>query len=538
MKNQLNILFVCLCLIVGNATAQKLDINWGNSFDSATDVKKIVGSYKNTMVALTSKGKGNFIETYNIDKGFTLASSASYEVPKIDGNESGLLNIALRDGKIFALVYGFNKKTKSFSIYAQYLTLEGKQQGKLTEVYASSAADEKIKDRIVDVRFSPDQSKALIFFDRTNADRTIFYSDVVVVDLNDAEAEPTVEKEEFVMRSGKSESVIFKMYHSIDNDGQHFYMTEKIELAKKVISEFTLSIKGMDINGKEIGNTVIKDDERVLLSPTIVSDKNHFVVVGYYMNNPKKRATVSGYAGLFVAKLANDLSVESLKTTKFSDKFFMDLYSDKKIERMNSKGTEILVPAPYTMDNIILHSDGTMTVLSEYYLVTVTDNGKGGRTTMTQYGNIIYYKINPDGDLLASDVIKKMQASSTTSIGLGITTGVSMFVSYETKDNKKKYWSYALATKDNEVFLVFNDNVKNMNDDEDDMSKALVNPNKSIPYLVTISEDGTFKKKAMSDSQDTDTFCVPQITYPLSEDKFIIWGVRKKENKFGVAEIK
>lgn len=525
--------------IASTVTAQTLDIKWGESFDSATEVEKIIGTSGNRMVALTSKGKNRYIETYNTDRGFVQENSAQFVVPKIDGNETGLLNIALRGDKVFALIYGYNKKLKSFSIHSQYLTLEGKPIGKLDEIYASSAADEKIKNRIVDVRFSPDQTKALMFFDRTNAERTEFYSDAVILDLKDESVEPITEKLEFEMRSGKSESVIYKMYHSIDNDGNHFYISEKIELVKKVISSFKLSVKGFKLNGDEIGETEITDSERVLASPTIVSNSEGFVVVGYYMSNPKKRAVIDGFAGLFVANLNKDLSTKSVKFSKFSDKFFTDLYSDRRIAKMNEKGKEILVPAAYSMDNIILHSDGTMTVLSEFYLVTVTDNGKGQRSTTTQYGNIIYYKVNTEGQILSSDVIKKMQMSSTTSIGLSVGGNMlEMFVSYETKDKKKKYWSYAVTTKGDNVFLVFNDHLKNQEDDEDDLSRALTLPAKSVPYLVTINEDGKFTKKSMAESQDTETYCVPQIIYPLDEGNFIIWGVRRKENKFGVAEVK
>lgn len=534
--NLLLALILCACT---SLFGQQLDINWGESFDSKTEVEKIIGSSGTTMVTLSSKGKKRYLETYNTSKGYKQIGSTEYIVPEIKGKVTGLLNIALRGDKIFALVYGYDKKAKAFSIHTQYLTLAGKPSGKMEEVYASDAADEKIRDRIVDVRFSPNSNYALMFFDRTNADRTTFYSDVVIMNLKDAKASIQTEQYSFPMRESKSESVNYKMYHSIDNAGSYFFMTERVELASKVISDFTLSVKGYDVKGKLIGETDIKDDERVLLSPAIISNNGKYVVVGYYMNNPKKRANISGYAGLFSARLNGDLSVEDLKIEKFSDEFFENLYSKKKIERMNSKSKEILVPVPYTIDQIVAHADGSLTVLSEFYTVVVTQS-KQGKTTTTTYGNIIYYKINNEGKIFASDVIKKLQSSSTQTIsaGVGFASGLDMFVSYETKDKRKKYWSYAMTTDGENVFLIFNDNVKNANDDDDELSKALTNPAKGVPFLATISENGTFTKKAMSDSQDTDTYCVPQVIYNQEDGSFIIWGVRRKENKFGVASIK
>lgn len=535
------ILVAVLTFTVNVGFAQNLSIEWGKSFDSSTEVQKILGFTGNQMVAYSSKGKNNYIETYE-DKGLSLVNSAIYETPEIGSTQTGLLNITLGQGKVIAIVYSYDKKTKSFSLHMQQLSTEGKQIGRLEELYASNASDERIKDRIVDVEYSQDNTKLLVFFDRTDKDRLKFFSDVVVVDLNKPDESAYVGKYEFTMREAKSEKVDFKMYHSLENDGKFFFMREKIEFTKKVISDFALDVDGYNLNGDKIGETKLQDEGKVLMSPCIISnnDNTGFNIVGYYMSNPKKRAAVDGYAGLFVADLGSDMDVKSFKSTQFKDNFFLDLYSQRRIDRLKEKGKEILVPAPFTMDYVILHTDGTMTILSEYYQVIVTDNGKGQRTTQTVYGSIIMLKVNADAEILADDVIKKMQTSSTTSIGLGVGTmpGISMFVSYETKDKRKKYWSYAISMKDDNIYLVFNDNVKNSNDDEDELSSALTNPSKSIPFLVTIDPDGKFTKTAMAESGDTETYCVPQITYHIDDDNFIIWGVRRKENKFGRATIK
>src|SRR5574343_138502 len=476
------IVVAVLTFTVNVGFAQNLSIEWGKSFDSSTEVQKILGFTGNQMVAYSSKGKNNYIETYE-DNGLSLVNSAIYETPEIGTTQTGLLNITLGQGKVIAIVYSYDKKTKSFSLHMQQLSTEGKQIGRLEELYASDASDERIKDRIVDVEYSPDNTKLLVFFDRTDKDRLTFFSDVVVVDLNKPDESAYVGKFEFT---------------------------------KKVISDFALDVEGFNLNGDKIGETKLQDEGKVLMSPCLISnnDNNGFHIVGYYMSNPKKRASVDGYAGLFVADLGADMDVKSFKSTQFKDKFFLDLYSQRRIDRMKEKGKEILVPAPFTMDYVILHSDGTMTILSEYYQVIVSDNGKGQRTTQTVYGSIIMLKVNADAEILADDVIKKMQVSSTTSIGLGVGTmpGVSMFVSYETKDKRKKYWSYAISMKDDNIYLVFNDNVKNSNDDEDELSSALTNPSKSIPFLVTIDPDGKFTKTAMAESGDTETYYVPQIT--------------------------
>jgi hypothetical protein len=533
-KTTLLVLFLGLNALL--SYAQNLSIDWGTSFDSNTDVQKILGFSNNKMVAFTSKGKKRFIEEYD-NKSFSQLSSSEYQLPDIAGQTVGLLNITISEEDILVVLYGYNKKTKSFSLYTQTLTTQGKEKGKLDEFYTSEGDDDKIKDAVVDVRFSPDNSKMVVFFDRADRERLKFMSDVVLLDLNKIGSIQNTSLE-YTMRDEKSDNVTFKMTHVVDNDGSYFFISQRTEFTKKVISNFKLHVEGYNIKGDKIGESDVFDNESLLLNPAMVKTDKGYSIVGYYMTNPKKRAVISGYSGLFVANLDKKLNFSELKKNDFQDKFFTDLYSERYIRRMKEKQKEIQVPAPYSMDNIILHSDGTMTILSEYFLVTITDNGKGQKTTTTNYGHIIYYKLSPEGDITYSDVVKKNQISSTSSIGLGIGGGaLTMFMSYETKDQRKKYWSYSLAVKGDLVYLVFNDHRKNEVNEDGEISASLANPAKGLPYLVEIREDGTFTKKAMGEASDEDTYCVPQITFQTNPEEFIIWGVRRKENKFGRATI-
>lgn len=516
--------------------AQELSIDWGTSFDSNTDVQKILGFSGNKMVVFSSKGKKRFIEEYD-EKGFSQLSSNEYDLPEIQGQTVGLLNITISENDVLVVLYGYNKKTKSFSLYTQTLATNGKEKTKLDEFYTSEGDEDKIKDAIVDVRFSPDNSKMLVFFDRADRDRLKFMSDVVKIDLKNLK-DIVDTSEEYTMRDSKSESVTFKMAHNIDNDGAYFFISQRTEFTKKAISNFELNVAGYNTKGDKFGESEVTDQECLFLNPNIVKTDQGYTMVGYYMTNPRKRAVITGYTGLFVANFDKAINLKEVKKNDFENDFFKDLFSERYIRRMTEKQKEIQVPAPYAIDNIVLHGDGTMTILSEYFLVTVTDNGKGQRTTTTNYGNIIYYKLSADGEITKADVVKKNQLSSTSSISLGIGGGaLSMFMSYETKDQRKKYWSYSLAVKNDLIYLLFNDHRKNMLNEDGEISASLANPAKGLPYLVEIKEDGTFTKTAMADASDEDTYCVPQITYQTDAEEFIIWGVKRKENKFGKATI-
>lgn len=533
------ILAVCLIyLFVFRSSGQNLDIEWGDSFDSNTEVQKILGFIDGKMYAFSIKGKKYFLDQHS-EKSFKQISSSEYKVPEIDGFDSGLLNIAITENGILAVVYGYSKKTKSFVLFAQSLKPNGQSNGKMKELYKSTPVDDKIVDPVVDVRFSPDNKKMLVFFDRSDKARLNFSSDVVVVDLFSSDLKTATEKFSFAMREDKSDNSAFKAFHYVENSGKFFLLTQRIEFEKKVISNFELEVIGYDFDGKKLGSTKIRDKESMLLEPTIIATDKGYSIVGYYATNPRKRAFVSGYSGVFHVHLDANLEVSSINKNELSKKFFTDLYSERFIKRKTEKKEEILVPAPYTMDKIMVHSDGSMTILSEFYQVLIQTDGRGGKTTTTNYGSIIFYKLDKQGNLTSADVIKKNQASTTMTIGLGIGGGAAaMFVNFETKDKLKKYWSYASYMKDDIVYLVFNDHRKNELNEDGEISRSLTNPTKGFPYLATITQDGNFTKKGMAGANDEETYCAPQVSLSLGERGFILWGVRKKENKFGLASIK
>jgi hypothetical protein len=528
-------ILLLLFISVGTINAQDLDIDWGKEFDSKTEVQKILGYSGDVLVAYSIKGKKRFVGTYE-KVGFKELSSGEFQLPELEGKKSGMLNLMVTGDHITAILYVYMKKTKSFSLYSQKISLKGKSEGKAEKIYASEGSADKIKGMKVKLKVSPGGNKAVVYFDRTNKERTEFYSDNIVLDIGDELTKVSTAKHQFKMRATKSEKIRYSLYHSIENDGSYNIIREKIDYMKSKISDFKLLVGRYDKDGKEIGVAEIKDDGKVLLAPTMVVKDDGVYVVGYFMNNPKNRSSIVGYSGLFLTKLKSDMSIESQKTTMFSDDFKKNLYSARRMAKMKEKGKELLVPAPYRMKDIYVHEDGTFTVLSEYYRVT-TVSQKGSTTTTTNYGPILFFKLNADGEITSGDVIQKNQYSSTTSMGLGIIGGVSIFISIEFPDKMQKYWSYASTISDGKIYLVFNDHFKNSADGGDELSKRMVNPKKSVPFLVTINADGSFEKKSMVTSGDTETYTVPQVTYSNTGSEFIIWGVWRKMNKFGLATI-
>ncbi len=515
--------------------AQELNIEWGATFDSKTEVQKILGFSEHKLVAYSMKGKKRYVGTYS-EKGFKELYSGELILPKVENKKTNMLNMFVTGDHLSAVLYVINKKTKSFTLYSQKITLKGKLSGKPQKIYTSEKTLDKMKNMTVGSVTSKDEKKIIIYFNRMNKEKTTIFSDVIVLNAGDEMEQVSQSKYDFSVKGSKKEKVAFNLSFFVENNG-NFSLLENIE----VNDETHLKLHHYNKDGKDMGESAITSDDKILYRPEVKIKNNSVYIVGYYKNRNTKRF---GFSGLYLVRLNEKFRIEKMTTSKFSDKFKENLYSKKKISKQNAKGKELLVPSAYRMNEVYVHSDGSLTVLSEYYQVVVTTQKNGTKTTTTTYGNILFFNLNKDGEIASSNAIKKYQQSTSVSPGVGlgaVSGGLSLFVvvTIETKDKKKKYWSYkSIADERGNVYLLFNDHFKNSADGENDLSKAMRNPKKSVPFLVTINKNGDFKKKAMVSSGDTETYIVPQVTYDIPDSlEFIIWGIWKKSNKFGLAKI-
>lgn len=536
MKTSLMAL-LCLIFSLTSLRAQNFDIEWGKDFDSNTEVQKILGFSGDELVVYSIKGKKRYFGTYQKES-FTQKSFNEFKLPELEGKKSGLLNMALTGDKVTAVLYIYEKKSKAFSLFAQRFDFNGKQVDQPLKLYKSAESQGRIKDMKVEMVFSPNEKKALVYFDRQNKDRTECFSDIIVVDMGGDRLEKVSESAHtFSVKDTKSDRIRYRLHHSVENDGTFSIIREKARFSPTSKASFTMIVGRYDESGVEIGEVELEETHKALLTPTLVVQENKIVVVGYYLDEAHKKSLVIGYSGLFYAELTLDMELEELSIKPFSDEFFGKLFTEKRVRALRGKDRELLVPEAYNMKQIMVHADGSLTVLSEFYRVTVVSSN-GSQITTTNYGPILFFKLNSNGDITSGDVIKKQQLSSSKTVGLGsIFAGVSVFVSIEFSDKLVKYWSFASSMEDGKVYLVFNDHFKNALDENGEISKYMRNPKKSVPYLVTINPDGSYEKKAMVSSGDTETYTVPQVTYQNASNEFVIWGIWRKMNKFGQARI-
>ncbi len=527
---------LCLVMSFASLSAQNFDIDWGEEFDSKTEVQKILGYSGDKMVVYSIKGKKRYFGTYS-SEGFEQLSFNEFELPKINGKKTGLLNLALTGGEVSAVIYVYEKSTKAFTLFVQRFNLKGGPDGQARKIYASEGSKSRSKNMKVEMVFSPNQNMALVYFDRENKDRTECFSDVVVMDISGDKLEKVSEStHQFAIKDYRSEQIRYRLHHAVEDDGTFSIIREKARFVPTVKASFVLSVGRYDQSGAEIGVVDLEKDDLALLTPTLIVQDNKVVVVGYYLNEASKKSTVVGYSGLFYAEMSLEMELKAIKVNPFSDEFMKNIFSERRVENARAKDRDLFVPEAYTMRKIIVHADGTLTVLSEFYMVTVTTSN-GSKITTTNYGPILFFKLDNDGKLTGGDAIKKSQVSSAVAPAIGFNGAISVFVSVEFPDKLRKYWSFASMADNGNVYILFNDHFKNALDDQGEVSKNMKNPKQSVPYLVTIYPNGTFKKRAMVNSGDSETYTVPQVTYRNSEVGFIIWGIWRKMNKFGQAKI-
>ncbi len=235
-----------------------------------------------------------------------------------------------------------------------------------------------------------------------------------------------------------------------------------------------------------------------------ISNDNKIICAGFYSEK--------GYGNIMGSfYLSIDPETEKILTKGVSpfDVEFLKLFmSDSRAE----KGKEL---PNFDLDQIVIREDGGAVLIGEEYYVTVstTTSSNGSTTTRTtyHYNDIIVININPDNSVEWATKIPKRQAGS------------SGF-----------YLSYAAHIKDDKIYLIFNDNEKNLDE---------IKPDKIYPYdgkdsyatLVTINENGTWKKSALFSNKETGVILRPIVSEQINDDELIMYA--EKGRKYVIGKI-
>jgi hypothetical protein len=318
--------------------------------------------------------------------------------------------------------------------------------------------------------------------------------------------------------------------HYLTNKGDYFIsVVEYSEPDKKIFNKYLYykAMHVMQLTNEGIEVFDIDIEGKRVEAMTMSSDNDHvFTFIGIYGEYGK-----SGVNGLFF--LRADFDKKALIDQgfeKFGNDFITQDWSDRqkeKAQKREEKGRGEPQLYNYVVRQSEVLKDGSIVgSMEQYYVVvhTYTDPRTGAtRTTYTYYYNdIIAFKVGQSG----FEWLKKINKYQVSTNDGG------------------PYSSYERYVNDGKLSFIFNDNIKNYDEQGNFIGDGRLYPanfgkNKNAVALVELDlETGEMRRNTFFDRKEITALAVPklfQIDYSTNE--LLLYAVFGKKEKFGLMKI-
>jgi len=238
-----------------------------------------------------------------------------------------------------------------------------------------------------------------------------------------------------------------------------------------------------------------------------ITSKGDIVCGGFY--SEKNTSSIKGTFYMNINGKTGEVKTENFK--EFETNFLAEFMSEKKA----SKGKELY---EYSLDKIVIREDGGAVLVAEQFfvrVVTTTTYANGVTTYHTTYyyyyNDIIVVNVNPDGTIEWAKKIPKTQVST---------------------NDGGFYSSYAVNISHGKLYFIFNDNPKNITIKSDKVYPYNRGSKGSVVTLVIIDADGGMTREALFSVADAETIIRPKMCKQSAPDEMIIYGQKRKIQRF------
>ncbi len=252
-----------------------------------------------------------------------------------------------------------------------------------------------------------------------------------------------------------------------------------------------------------------------------INQEGDIICGGFYSDNGT--ATINGSYFLKIDESTKFIVSKSFK--EFGIDFITQNLTDnnkKKVQKRQDKGKDVELHK-YDLEDIVLKEDGGAILVGEqFYLRIVTSTDYQGNISTTYhyyYNDIIVISIDPGGQIEWTEKIAKRQ---------------------HTINDNGLYSSYALAIVENKLNFIFNDNAKNFLTSRITKGKAkgvIYDFSKqfksSVAVLVQLDSDGRQVREALFNAKDAELLIRPKVADQISNEEMVIYGQKRKSERFG-----
>ena len=564
--NKYHIVIVLLTILYGlnglnaqiadNNLRNQAKVKWSTPYEepSNSDLQKIVATEGGGFYALRIRkggalGTGSMkaiIEYY--DNSMKLVRSKELDL-EYKGKDRFLKDVVMLQRKLWLLTYFYNEKHEKTYLFAQQINSQTLSLSK--DIVKISEQDKTNRERqdVFNYAISRDSSKIVVFTRQPGEKRqqefslTVFDSDFNEVWSKDAK-----------LPFGKNNFSVDE--YQVDKNGNVFLLgviyaegTNRLSRSGKPTYQYDL-IAYMRDSMLEVHEYKIDLKDRFVTDLTFrPADDGDLVFSGFYSD--KGASSVKGTCFFKINPKTKDMT--SVSTREFDLDFLTSNLSEKNKERAkaaamsNNKEKEAELPS-YSLDKLILRSDGGVIMIAEQYFIEERYNNNNNRFGNPygysygwydpfyspwydpygyRYGNnnrqadyyfnyndIIVVNIRPDGEIEWSARIPKRQMS---------------------KNDGGIYSSYSMSTVADKLYFIYNEDPRNL----DPAKKKIYTdePDKySVVVLAEIDRSGQVKKAPLFQNKEEGVITRPKICRQIGKRNMAIYGEQGRNYKFGLLD--
>lgn len=308
----------------------------------------------------------------------------------------------------------------------------------------------------------------------------------------------------------------------ISNKGEVFILTkdyltperkEKIkdEKSDKKVPGFKYTVWKFSVDGSDVKEYSINLDEKYInsMSMNINKETDLISIAGFYNDDENK-----SLQGMFNLEINGESAIK--KNMKDFPNDFIEEFKKHKVNKKNDDDDGL--STRFKIDYVLPKKDGGSFITSEFfYIKTVTVTTSSGTRTTTYYYNY---------DILVANVDKEGKITSFTRIP-----------KRQVEVNRMLYSSYVATEYNNKLYLLYNDNPKNEELEEDEKSVKTTGFGKSNCVMYVLDNEGNSSKKVLYSNEETETILRPLDSRIMDSNLIMLYATKKKDEKLGVLKI-
>ena len=315
--------------------------------------------------------------------------------------------------------------------------------------------------------------------------------------------------------------------YQVDNDGNVYI------LGLNYKPQYFFTILEYSASGEGFQEYPIKTNEKLITDLTFrVDDDGNLVCSGFYSDFDLNQ--IKGTYFFRLDTQTKQVFNKSLKEFDFS--FRSENLTSRQLQKAkrSKKSRQKIGLNSYSLDKLILRSDGGALLIAEQYFVEEYQrpmNGgfynpgyypnSYGRSYSTEYyyhyNDIIIVNIQPNGDIEWATRIPKQQFSI---------------------NDDGYYLSYAVSIVRDKIYFIYNDSEDNYNQNNriSQTFEFKGGSKRSLIAVAEISRDGSLEIFPLFKNRDADIITRPKMCKQVGKKNMIIYGEKGKTFRFGSVE--